>query len=170
MADPPAGNKAGRLLPRSGVFPGWPASGDGEQRQHGVELRAGNSGWKSETRAGRQEVRAVPPIDGALIHQPDVGFVYQRRRLQGVAGCPTRRATWPSAASSLPRQPAQLAVENRRHGVRSGLIPFTPVHQQLSESCGANLRSFNSSENSLSRFVADCCVLLQKGFSERRKT
>jgi hypothetical protein len=96
-------------------------------------LRAGNSGWKPETRAGRQEARAVPPIDGALIHQPDVGFVYQRRRLQGVAGRSTCRSIRRSAASSPPRQPAQLAVENRRHGVRSGLIAFTPVHQPLSE-------------------------------------
>ena len=30
-------------------------------------------------------MRAAPPVDPSLIHQPQVGFVYQRRGLKGMA-------------------------------------------------------------------------------------
>ncbi len=70
-----------------------------------------------------EEVRAVAPVDGALIHQPDKGLVNQSSSLNGVVG---------SLPPQVPRgHRAQLVVKQRSQLGEGCLIAAAPLQEKL---------------------------------------
>src|SRR6185436_11511506 len=68
------------------------------------------------------EVRAVLPGDLALVEQPDVGLVRERRRLERVA-----RAFAPKVAAG---ETAHLVVHEREERVQRALVALTPAKER----------------------------------------
>ena len=73
-----------------------------------------------------QELRPIPPVHPPLVHQPEVGLVYQGGRLQGVAGG--------FAAQAVGGEAVQLLVDDREHLIESPLVAVAPVQQPLGDS------------------------------------
>ncbi len=78
---------------------------------------------------GAEEVGAVLPLHAALIDQPQVDLVDQRRRRQGVFG--------PLAAEERPRHPPQVVVDDRRQRLERLAIAGAPAQQQVGDVGGA---------------------------------
>ncbi len=76
-----------------------------------------------DLRGGAEEMRAVLPLHVLPVHQPQVGLVDERRRLQDVAR--------PLAGHLARRQPVQLVLDHGRQGLERSRIAATPGDQEL---------------------------------------
>jgi hypothetical protein len=85
----------------------------------GTFYLAGNRNFLfgSDTRDG-EKVRTVLPADVLRIHQAQVGFVHQRRGLQGVAVA--------LATHLALRHAVQIAIDERRKALHRALIAGAP--------------------------------------------
>ena len=75
--------------------------------------------------SGRQAVklRATLPLDFLLIHQAQIGFVYQRRRLQAMIR---------ALPSQIPdRQPTQLVIDQRHKLLERGSVAAAPLQKKV---------------------------------------
>jgi hypothetical protein len=68
-------------------------------------------------------MRATFPFHPTRINQAQISFMYQRRRLQQVAG--------PLVVYEMLRQPAKLLVDKRHELIERRLISASPGEQQL---------------------------------------
>ena len=72
-----------------------------------------------------EELGPVPPVDPALVHQPEIGLVHQGGGLEGVAGG--------LAAQVLGCQAMQLLVDHGEHLIEALLVAPAPVQQPLGD-------------------------------------
>jgi hypothetical protein len=74
-------------------------------------------------RCQADELRAILPVDALLVDQPQVGFVDERGRLEGMV-----RALPSQVAGG---DPAKLVVDERQHPLAGVLVAVGRVEQQL---------------------------------------
>jgi hypothetical protein len=72
-----------------------------------------------------EELRAALPVDAALIHQLDVGLVYERRAFEGVVR--------PLVAQVPGRDAVQFLIDERHQSLECLPIAFTPTPEQIGD-------------------------------------
>jgi hypothetical protein len=81
--------------------------------------RVVNENAAHQRRGHGEEMRAILPLHAIELDDPQVGFVDERGRLQGVAG--------PFALQIAMRDPAQLVVDERDDFVSRGAVLAAPT-------------------------------------------
>jgi hypothetical protein len=125
---PRASSRATRSRSRGGGVEGVV---DGEVRGSGaafgglVRARVIHQNAPDHLRGDAEEVRAVLPLDTALVDQAQIGFMHQGGRLQGVVG---------PLAPQIPRgKAAEFIVDNGRELLERLLLALAPIRQQLGD-------------------------------------
>ena len=93
-----------------------------------------------QLRREREKMRAILPADAAGVDEPEIGFVDQRGRLQGMAGAFARHVRWASRCSS-----------SCTSGISRSSACSSPAFQASNSwviSCGASLCAFRVAQPS----------------------